>query len=453
MSLHDIALAHINGDAEAMKNTEVRTTGRVTRLQDLKKNFWVLLGCFLGCATSVIALVPYTIGATIPTLQATYGWDRATASSLVTFSGLAAGIAGIAAGFLIDKLGLRKVLGISIPAFAVVQLLLSATFAAGGAYTLVQFLFLLGGIVGAGTMTVAYTRAIVGTFTTARGLALGVMGFGSAATGMVLPPLVTTLLPTVGLSGMYLMYAVIVLLPLPSVFLSFRAASSAAAPAARTPLTVGRFAVLRTSVFWRLFVMFALLGGVATVLTTHIIPALVDRQVSPIVAAGVISMISVGSLAGRLVSGFLLDILPAKNITFVLFLLAVPSFPAVVWGPIGLVYGAALAAGVTIGSELDFLGYFLSRWVGVERLAFTMSLIFFGYTLVGAPAPYIAGLAYQANGNYDAVAVVVTAAVIISCILVVTLPRTTTVREDSAAPDSEEAAVAAAEGVTPGVSN
>lgn len=437
------------------KSHTVAEASPVSKLQDLRKNIWVLLGCFLGCGTGVIALVPFTIGASIPTLQETYGWDRTTASSLVTFSGLAAGIAGIAAGFLIDKLGLRKVLGISIPAFAVVQLLLSAAFAAGGAPALVQFLFLLGGIAGAGTVTVAYTRAIVGAFTVARGLALGVMGIGSAIFGMLFPPLVTTLIPSVGLPGLYLIYAVIALLPLPFALSVFRTAPAQTGHTATSPATVGRFAVMRTSVFWRLFIMFALLGGIATVMSTHIIPALVDRDISPLVAAGVLSMLSLGSIAGRLVSGFLLDVFPAKNITFVLFLLAIPTFPAVIWGPMGLVYGAALMAGVTIGSEMDFLGYYLSRWVGLERMAFTMSLIFFGYTLVGAPAPVLASVVYEATGNYDAVAVAVALAVLIACILVITLPRTTTVKQESARPadEADAPAVAAADSITPGVLN
>ncbi|MGV9868041.1 MFS transporter [Rhodococcus koreensis] len=396
----------------------------------------LIVACFLGILTSVFVLVPFSLGATIPTLQAEFGWDRATGASLLTLSGIAAGVVGIGAGALIDRLGLRTVLCISVPAYAVAQLFIGFAFSRGADTGVIQLLFLLSGIAGSGAGIVAYSRAIVGRLTTARGLALGLIGLGSSAAAMIFPPLVTTLLPRIGLPSMHIIYAVLVMVPLPLLIVTLRertgTTDKSPTPSAATVSTdmESRWSVLRSSVFWRLFLIFSLLGGVATIINTHTIPALTDRGISPMIAAGMIATISLGSLTGRLLAGFLLDLVNSTRLIFVFFLLAAPSFLTVVWGPVGFVYGAMFAAGMTFGSETDFLGYYLSRWQGVNNIAFTMALVFFGLTFVGGFTPYFAGLAYQASGSYNGVAIYTAAAVLLSAILVISLPKVTTVKAE-----------------------
>ncbi|MDQ0691432.1 MFS transporter [Arthrobacter sp. W4I7] len=411
----------------------------ISKSADLRKNFWVLFACFLGTGTGALSLVNFTVGATIPILEAEYGFTRASAAALVTVNGLVAGFIGIGVGMAIDRVNLRAVLGVSIPLFAAGQVFISIAFANDASVGLIQFLFGLAAFLGAGTTTVAYTTAIAGRFTSARGLALGLMGLGAGICSILLPPMIISLEPTVGVPGLYLIYAALVLLPWPFVLATFRADHQVRLPdEVAAASKTSQFGVLRSSVFWRLLAAFAILGAFSTVLFAHTFPALVGRGIDPIVAASALSLLGLGSLSGRLISGYLLDVFQARYVAGILIALAIPGLPASVWGPIGLVYGACLLAGVAIGTEMDFLGYYLSRHFGVAGLAFKMSLVFFVFTLVGAPAPFVAGLVFEATGSYDIIAAVGGVAVAIAALLIFSLPKTTTVRPRLSRRDREE---------------
>lgn len=398
-----------------------------SRPADLRQGVWVLVTCFVGLATCITTIVNYTVGALTPMLQSDLGWSRASAAALVTITGIVAGTAGIGAGMLIDRFSLRRVLLVSLPAMAVVELAIALALRAHAGPGVVQLLYGLAAAVGAGGGVVAYSRAIVGRFTSARGLALGITGLSTGIMGIVLPPVVVTLAGSIGVSGVHIVFAVLMLFPLIGVVTVLRPRAAAGPDSREEPAATGRarFAGLRTRAFWQLFVMFAFVGMVASTLFAHAAPAIVDRGESKLVAAGVISALGFGALAGRLVSGWLLDLFPPQRVAFGLLLLATPALPALVWGPIGLTVPAAVLAGLAIGGEADFLGYYMSRRFEPTNLTFLMSLVFFGLTVLGAPAPYVAGLVFDAVGNYHVVAPAVVLLTLAAAVLALALPRVT----------------------------
>ncbi|MBF2754223.1 MAG: hypothetical protein ISN29_03070 [Gammaproteobacteria bacterium AqS3] len=61
----------------------------------------------------------------------------------------------------------------------------------------------------------------------------------------------------------------------------------------------------------------------------------------------------------------------------------------------------ALAVGFTVGAEIDLIGYLAARYFGLKNYGVIYGVIF-GVTIFGlGVAPFLAGLAYDALGNYD----------------------------------------------------
>jgi MFS family permease len=404
----------------------------LTRRADLLQGLPVLVAAFVGTGTGVLTIVNQSIGVLTPSLQANYGWGRGEISSLLGVTTIALAFTGLLSGWLIDRIGLRPILAVSIPLYAASQVLMSFESIHHGDINVMRMLYFLGGTVGAGTATIVYARAIAGRFTTARGIALGISALGGSLIAILIPIALGAMLPTVGLQGAYLAFAGMALIPLPFALLFFTSKNEVKT-ASMTPALTGRarWSVLTSSTFWKLSLSFFLIAMTTSALSAHAIPALVDRGNTLIQAAALVAAVGVGGIIGRLLSGFLLDRFQASRVGFFIFMTAVPGFPALIFAPEWLVVVALFMLGVVAGSEIDTLAYLISRHFDVTNFAFTSSLIFIFFVLGGGLGATLAGLAYDAAGNYTSVSIAVAVLIFISAAILLTLPKYRTFEQDA----------------------
>jgi MFS family permease len=382
--------------------TEAVTHG--ARTAEFRRAWRVVLASAFGAGAGAVPIAFYSFGALIGPLQAAFGWSRAeiTAAPLfLTVGGLAA---GVFAGALADRYGARRVVLTS-------QVLLVLAFASLALLPRSLPLFYAGyamiAILGAGTMTMTWTRAITGWFVAGRGLALGLSLVGTGLIGAALPTYVSRLVEAFGWRGAFVGLAALPLvLGLPLTFLFFREPEEAGGKGAEAPavddggLRLGE--ALHTRCFWQMVLSFTIVAVAISAVNVHAVPLLTDRGVTPATAAALAGLIGLSVTAGRLISGFLLDRMSGPVLAFLMFgLPALACLLLVVAGTNLWLCGVAIAiVGLAAGAEHDIAAYFCARYFGRRHYGKIYGLL---YTLYGVGAglgPFVAGWAVGESGDY-----------------------------------------------------
>ena len=174
---------------------------RLTQRQEVVRGWRILVAAAFGAGTGAVPLAFYSFGAFIEPLSDAYGWTRAEIGAAPLFLTVGGLVAGVFAGAIADKVGARTVIVTSqialVLAFAGMAFLPPSLPLFYAGYALIA-------ILGAGTMTMTWTRTISGWFVRSRGLALGLSLIGTGTIGAFLPALVNYLNATYGLQGAYL---------------------------------------------------------------------------------------------------------------------------------------------------------------------------------------------------------------------------------------------------------
>lgn len=357
-------------------------------LAELRAGWRLILAAAAGVGLSAIALPFYALGPLAPAIAAQTGWARADILLALAFSsGLGAAMAPVV-GWLVDRLGARRVALASVPGVAA-GLAVAAT-----ADSLPGFWlgFALTAVLGAGTNPVLWSRVIAGAFHAARGLALGLALAGTAVAAILLPQLVTALVPALGwrasLAGLAALPLVVALPPVAAWLRP--AAHPAPAPtpglAPAEGLTIGE--AVRTRRFW-------LIG--ASILSTYLalsgtlvnlVPASIDRGLDPAMAAALASTVGVAMLPGRILVGALLDRLWAPGVG-----MAMLGAAALAAWPLGaadaplLLFLAAAGLGLAAGAELDLMAFLAARYFGLRHYGRIYGLLYGALATGSALAP------------------------------------------------------------------
>jgi predicted MFS family arabinose efflux permease len=246
---------------------------------------------------------------------------------------------------------------------------------------------------------------------------------GAAVASMTHPPVVSALIEIVGWRGACLILGGLVLgvgLPLVGSFVRERTVDRF------TPVETGGTTVsqaLRSWIFW-LLVLVVLAAAIAfNAVVVHVVALLTDRGVAPVRAALVVSVMGAAGLAGRLLTGWLIDRFRATLVSAALlaiaavgiFLLASDSsFTAAVV--------AASLIGFGMGGELDVSPFLLSRYFGLRSLSSLYGWIWTTMGAGGAIGAVVMGRAFDASGSYDSILIGIAAMTIIAGALMLTLP-------------------------------
>jgi MFS family permease len=271
---------------------------------------WVVVGVMFF-AQAVALGVRGTIGLLVNPWEAEFGWDRAAVSLTASLGFVVYGLAQAFSGRWADRTGPRVIFATSIAILGVGTMAVSSIVTLWQAYAIFGVLIMLG-IGGASSPTSAV--AVARWFTARRGLALGIVGAGSAAGQFVLVPVMATLIGSLGWRAAFLWLGVgILAVALPIVVLLLRDDASqgvgragAAASDVGSPMPMAE--ILRHANFWWLALSFFVCGVTTSgLIDTHFIPYAQDHHVAAVTAATAFGLLSLVNMVFTTLSGAVAD--------------------------------------------------------------------------------------------------------------------------------------------------
>jgi MFS family permease len=177
--------------------------------------------------------------------------------------------------------------------------------------------------------------------------------------------------------------------------------------------------------FWIIAITVCLYAFSVNGAIAHLSALLTDRGVPAQSAAYCISVIGATGLAGRLITGLVLDRFFGPRVSQIMLLCTVAGI-VILSTAASLRSGifAAALIGFSMGSEGDITPYLLSRYFGIERLSTLYALTWTTYALGGATGPLVVGRVFDMAGSYPPIAIQFLAVpAAIPCLLLFLLPR------------------------------
>jgi MFS family permease len=133
---------------------------------------------------------------------------------------------------------------------------------------------------------------------------------------------------------------------------------------------------------------------------------------------------AVSSVIGRVSIGALFDYFFAPRISIFAFLAAACGLVLMmVSNATWPCYVFAITMGFGSGAESDVLGYLTSRYFGLKAFGRVYGLVFAGFMLGTAVAPYFFGAIFDRTGNYQVALGVSAALILVLCVVLALLPR------------------------------
>lgn len=375
---------------------------RATGLEEWRASWFVVLVSSLGIGVSQIHYLSF--GFLMGPIERETGWSRGDISAATLIFSLLLAIASPIAGRLIDRGNERR---IGIPAIIIYCALLASLSQAGSSIYLWWAIWAAIACISPFASLLFWTTVTARRFQRQRGLALAITLSGSGI-GMTLMPLMTHyLVEAHGWHGAYLTFGLVgALIVVP---LAYFTLDTPTLPGARdhgaNHASPPWGELLRSPAFLKLTFAGTVMSMMSATLAVHFVPMQLHRGITPTTAAAATGLIGIGAILGRIVIGVLLD--RSKRPLVGALTYALPVLPCLLLLAIGPIPALALVIGflfgLSSGSETDVLSYFIARYFGVARYGVVFGACF---GIVGAAAgigPWLAGLAYDATGNYTIV--------------------------------------------------
>ncbi len=363
---------------------------------------WVVVVGALGI--QMVLGTVYGFSVFVEPLEAAYGWSRTqiTATASITLAVFAATM--VPAGILQDRRGPRATALIA-------AVLLGAGILATSFATNLWTLYLTYGVLAGAGIGFGYVSPIatcVKWFPHHRGIITGVAVAGFGAGALVFAPWATRTIAALGLSRFFLIYGTIAAVVLAVGGLMLRnpgpspTATVAGDPSEATRATTWSD-MLRSSAFWRLWIMFAFASTAGLMAITQLRPFATLQGLSAADGAWAVSILSIFNAGGRVAWGAISDHLGRYRTMAVMFALqaamltmlalnTVPGTPyfwlAAAW--IGFHYGGAFALFPAATTDA----------FGACNLGTSYGLVFTAYGVAGILGPVVGARVFDATGQY-----------------------------------------------------
>lgn len=406
--------------------------------------WWNVLGSFTGQAFSHAMFTLLIFGVFLKPLAEEFGWQRDEMSVAFSITNLTVVLSAIMLGFLIDRFGVRRIV---LPSLILMGLAIASMSQLTGNIYHFYLMYFLIPFLGAGNFPTSYSRVIVNWFFRRRGIALGIAltGFGIGAA--FFPPFSQMIITDYGWREAYLVLAVLVLVVgLPVIYFTLRDDPSemgmaidgkplqnAAEGKAKPALGLSLKEAALTRSFWLILLAFMLVGVALSGIFAHLVPMLTDRGISKETAALCQTALGLSIMFGRLTSGWLMDRFFAPYVAATFTLMTVIGLIILATGTSSyLVFIAAIAIGLSAGSEISETAYLVSRYFGPIAFGVIYGLMYAGFQLGAAAGAYYLGRHFVINGNYEDALWVLAGLVFIGAVLVASLEKYPKLEEQQA---------------------
>jgi MFS family permease len=369
--------------------------------------WWIVFGATASMLVAQGPVILYTLGLFIKPLNAEFGWDRASISAAGGVAAIASAITIPFVGSMMDRWGVRTVL---LPVVVLCAASVALIALAPPSIVVFMLLFAITGVLGSGQGPLGYAKCVSAWFDDRRGLALGITMSGIGLGAALVPQYTQFLIGNFGWRAAYLGLGLLTLIvALPAVFLFIRepAAAKTATGGERGPSPVRRDRLPDLEVrealggrrFWLIACALLLVSTVTQGLVVHTVPLLTDKGYSPEAAAALMIAVGLSTMAGRLMSGYLVDRIFAPFVAAFFFLL--PCLGIYLLDSTVAPVAGIISLGLASGTEIDMIGFLTSRYFGMKRFGQLYGYLFAFFVVGSAIGPAMMGLAFERLHSYE----------------------------------------------------
>jgi len=328
-----------------------------------------------------------------------FGWSRTLVTSGNAMGKLlVAPLFGFIAGWLIDRYGPRRMLIAGALMTGSAMIALSLMRSLGLFY--IAYIFIALGYVFGGPLPCQVL--ISRWFTRNRGKAMGIAYLGIGTGGALVPLIAATLESNVGwrLALLSLGFLVIIIAVPLSFFLKDPHVRHENHEPEKSAIRIGD--ILRNRNFYLLaFGSMCSIGAVGGI-NQHLKLYLRDLSYSQIDAAKIMSLVLFMSLAGRLLMGFLADLMKRKHVMIMIYLIVAFSIPLLLMPDFpGRIYLFAVIFGIGLGGDYMIIPLMAGDLFGVKILGRVMGIVLVADGLAESLTPMLVGALYnEAEKSY-----------------------------------------------------
>lgn len=351
-----------------------------------------------------------------------YGWSRAVVTSGNAVGKLiVAPLFGFLAGWLIDKYGPRSLM--MTGAFMAGTALIGLSFADSlpmfySFYVLNALGYVFGGPLPCQVLISRW-------FDKNRGKAMGIAYLGIGTGGAVVPLLSAGLEKNMGWHlALITLGALIIVIAFPMAFFIKDKKTEKVEKKQEVP-AVSMREILRNPNFYLLAIGSMCSIGAVGGIMQHIKLYLRDLNFTQTDAAQVMSFVLLASLAGRVLMGFLADLIKRKYVMILIYLIVASAIPLLLMPDFtGRIYIFAIIFGIGLGGDYMIIPLMAGDLFGVKALGRTMGIILVADGIAEASFPMLVGALYDASKSYTSGFLVLIGLATLGAIIVSFLPKT-----------------------------
>jgi MFS family permease len=358
------------------------------------------------------------------------GWTRQQVTSGNAYSKVAVAIAfGFLAGRLVDRFGPRRLMlvGIVMAGGALMGLASVTTMFA----FYVFYCFNAMGYVFGGPLPnqVLLSR----WFDQARGRAMGVAYVGIGLGGAIVPLLAYTLTQAYGWRmALQILGALMILIALPAAYFVKDAPPSLSPNSDSSFGGTGPFnrksplkAIMSQASFYFLAIgSMASIGAVGGTVQNLALYLSLDRKLPQGEVDGLLSLVLIGSLIGRLLMGWLADRWPKKWVMLLIYFIVAVAIPPLYYAPTtGTLSMAALAFGIGLGGDYMIIPLMAAEMYGLAVMGRVMGVVLTADSVAEALVPMLVASLRDRLGTYEGGFLVLVTLALIGAVAVSCLPR------------------------------
>jgi len=355
----------------------------------------------------------YTFGIFFKPLSTDFGWTRAMTAGAFSLYMIIHGILGIVAGGFTDRYGPRLVVGICALFLCAGYLLL---FRISAIWQLYLFYGLLIGI-GMSGAWIPQVTTVTRWFVARQGMVLGIVAAGVGIGQLIFPLLARHIISTADWRMGYFIMGIVALISigLASLFLRRNPEQVGLSPygakqvkhtdieknnASEIILTLPQAA--KTSLFWMYGVMYFLFGFGYIIPFVHVVAHATDIGMSPMAAAGILSVIGVSGIIGRLAMGAISDRIGRRMALSICFALVGAS---ILWllvaNKVWMFYLFGAGFGFFYGGATPSLPSLCGELFGLKSLGLIYGTLILFATIGAAISAPLAGHIFDITNSYQ----------------------------------------------------
>lgn len=351
----------------------------------------------------------FLFGVVLKPVAQDFGWDRSALTAAVLINMVVLSLCQPLLGWVIDRIGPRKVL---ITGAVLVGLVLIPLSYVSHLWQVYLFYGVIGGVAFAATSPVNTTALVSRWFTRHRSIALSLATSGTPLGQLVIVPLAAWTLTMTDWHTTYrLLAAVLVLVMAPLGFLLLRDRPSqpptpVAPRAGRTrprdlAASLQPRQAFATPIFWLLAFGFVVCGFTMAFANTHFMAYADDMGMHPVDASRVISVVAIFSVAGSLALGWTADRTDRASVLGVTYGLRGIAYFMLFLLPHGnLIFAYAVILGISWSATTPLTAALAADTFGPASIGLIFGTMFTFMNLGAGAGAFFDAVIYDVTGNY-----------------------------------------------------